>query len=696
MKKRRLLNEAEATGIVYNSEWKARIFGDGFCRDVLRLRVGRGKPGSAGIVTIPGGFMIIRRKSRTRIALLLGLALSIPGAMAPGQGIEETYDLSKIAAGPGWTVVNRGVTAFEEGGRKGARFDERPGQGLAWLEEVRFAEGTIEFEVRGKDVPQRSFVGIAFHGADNRTFEAVYFRPFNFKNADPARVVRAVQYVCDPDFSWPKLRQETPGRYESAVRPVPDPNGWFHARIIVASGRVRVYVDGDPEPCLDVEKLGNLNDGMVGLFAGNNSGGDFANLKIMPAGPPGAPAGAAPPSPLQGLLDAVRADDLAAIRAFVEKDPRTLDPKTETGQRILLEAVAAGRIKMVEYLISKGADVRRKTISGTTPLHVACARNAPLDIVRLLVENGAEVNAVAKYSGTPMDRALDHGNAPVIEYLRSKGARSTPLEFETHRIAENLHRLAFPWGMRNNIAVFSGPDGLLLIDSGFSLHAVEAIKAKIGGLARGDIKYLISTHLHGDHVMGNAIVPSEANIITARNISSPAFRSLITKMDRPLRGPRGRELQAPWTMHFNGEEIGIIHNPGLHSDDDLLIVFPRSKAVCMGDLLLAGSCPAVQDVGGYMDFLETVLDVFPEGTTFISGHGPDLDSAGLRKYRDDLASMIDVVRANFRAGKSAEDMLRDDVLKTYKAGYSFLDWIGPDSWLESICKELRSGPLKSG
>jgi len=114
----------------------------------------------------------------------------------------------------------------------------------------------------------------------------------------------------------------------------------------------------------------------------------------------------------------------------------------------------------------------------------------------------------------------------------------------------------------------------------------------------------------------------------------------------------------------------------------------------MGDLLLSQSCPAVQDVAGYMAFLDKVLDVFPAGTTFVSGHGKDLKADGLRKYRDDLVGMIDVVRKGYAAGRSAEDMLRDDVLKSYKAEYSFLDWIGPDSWLQRIVDGLRSGALK--
>ena len=193
----------------------------------------------------------------------------------------DKYDLSKVADGRGWKVINREVTTIEDGGRKAARFDERPGQGLAWLEGVKFGEGTIEFDVRGKDVEQRSFVGIAFDGADDQTFEAVYFRPFNFKSADSAKAGHAVQYVSHPEFKWQKLRAERPGQFEQAVRPVPDPNGWFHVLLAVDRAKVSVYVNGSPDPCLTVDKLGGLKEGMIGLFVGNGSGGDFSDLKIV-------------------------------------------------------------------------------------------------------------------------------------------------------------------------------------------------------------------------------------------------------------------------------------------------------------------------------------------------------------------------------------------------------------------------------
>jgi len=215
-------------------------------------------------------------RSLTVTALLLCVA-------HPSLGQTESYDLSRIPQGNAWKIVNRGVTAIQDGSRKAVRLDERQGDGLVWLEGSSLGNGTIEFDVRGKDVFQQSFVGFAFHAADDQTFDAVYFRPFNFKNPDPARSVHAVQYVSHPLHTWQKLRAEKPEQYEKPVRPIPDPNGWFHVRIVIASPKVSVFVEDAVEPCLVVEKLGSRRTGKFGLMVGNGSGGDFANLKITPA-----------------------------------------------------------------------------------------------------------------------------------------------------------------------------------------------------------------------------------------------------------------------------------------------------------------------------------------------------------------------------------------------------------------------------
>ena len=211
---------------------------------------------------------------------LAGVLLAWPGA-AQQKAID--IDLGKLAAGQGWKVVNRTVTAVEEEGNKAVRLDERANEGMAWLEGFQFSNGVLELDLKGKNVFQRSFIGVAFHGVDEKTYEAVYFRPFNFKSTEPERRVHAVQYVSHPAHPWQKLRSEHSGVYEKAVDPAPDPDGWFHARIVVAKPKVSVFVDDARQPSLVVEALSERQGGWIGLFVGNGSGGAFANLKVTRA-----------------------------------------------------------------------------------------------------------------------------------------------------------------------------------------------------------------------------------------------------------------------------------------------------------------------------------------------------------------------------------------------------------------------------
>jgi hypothetical protein len=152
--------------------------------------------------------------------------------------------------------------------------------GIVWLKDVTFTEGTIELDIRGNNEMQMTFPGVVFHGADS-TYDAVYFRPFNFHAVDPVRKIHAVQYVSMPRFGWKYLRDNKNGQYEKAVIPAPDSNDWFHAKIVVKGKEINVYVNGSATPSLTVTKLNDRATGMFGLMCdANPRKGDFANLVI--------------------------------------------------------------------------------------------------------------------------------------------------------------------------------------------------------------------------------------------------------------------------------------------------------------------------------------------------------------------------------------------------------------------------------
>jgi hypothetical protein len=152
-------------------------------------------------------------------------------------------------------------------------------QKIAWLKNVSFKEGTIDVDLRGKDVFLQSFLGVAFHASDANHYEVIYFRPFNFRHADTARRKWSLQYMVVPEFLYDKLRKEHPLVYENAVTPVPKADEWFHATIVIKGDEITVYVNHSSTPSLQVKKLNSANDGMIGLWDDELSG-DFANLTV--------------------------------------------------------------------------------------------------------------------------------------------------------------------------------------------------------------------------------------------------------------------------------------------------------------------------------------------------------------------------------------------------------------------------------
>jgi hypothetical protein len=171
-------------------------------------------------------------------------------------------------------VYSSSLTLVDDGEKHGLSCN-----GIIWLKDVDFTSGMIEIDLKGRDVAQQSFIGIAFHGVDTSIYDAIYFRPFNFRTTDTVRKIHAVQYISMPDYPWERTRKEQNGKFEKGITPPPAGDNWFHARILVGKERVVVYVNHSDTPSLDVKLLDNRTHGLIGLWDGGLDG-DFANLQI--------------------------------------------------------------------------------------------------------------------------------------------------------------------------------------------------------------------------------------------------------------------------------------------------------------------------------------------------------------------------------------------------------------------------------
>ncbi|MES2773791.1 MAG: hypothetical protein V4722_06385 [Bacteroidota bacterium] len=211
-------------------------------------------------------------------SLLLMLTIA---SLSYGQQ-KQHFDLFKMSTEGQLVVVHRTMKPIKDGRYQGVQLSMDSSEGLAWIKNASFKAGTIEFDVRGKELFQKSFVGVAFHGQNDSTFDAIYFRPFNFFSTDSVRKIHAVQYISHPLFTWKKLRDNpaTNSKYEKVVANPPDPNGWFHVKVVIMAGFVKVYINDRADPELIVKQLSTFGTGKIGLFTGDGAGGDFANLVV--------------------------------------------------------------------------------------------------------------------------------------------------------------------------------------------------------------------------------------------------------------------------------------------------------------------------------------------------------------------------------------------------------------------------------
>ncbi|WP_157899724.1 hypothetical protein [Luteitalea pratensis] len=185
-------------------------------------------------------------------------------------------------------AVRRRMEAMTPQEREAALKSGEVSEQLPIIDGLEFGNGVIEAEIAGtprtdvfKDA--RGFVGIAFRvQEDLRSYDAFYLRPTNGRADDQLRRNHSVQYISHPDWPWPRLRKETPEKYESYVDLVP--GVWTRVRIEVRAAQARLFVHGQAQPTLIVNdvKSGPNARGGVALWIDVSTDAHFRNLTVTP------------------------------------------------------------------------------------------------------------------------------------------------------------------------------------------------------------------------------------------------------------------------------------------------------------------------------------------------------------------------------------------------------------------------------
>lgn len=218
------------------------------------------------------------------LAVTAGASLLVP-PMEARQSQPKVYPLESPA---GLRVSNLSVKAATLDGKKGVQLTSTGVEEMAIIEGTDFDNGVIEAELAGTPGPgagegARGFVGIAFRiQKDTKTYDAFYLRPTNGRADDQERRNHSTQYISHPEWTWSRLRKETPSRYESYVDLVP--NAWTRIKIDVNGVRARLYVHDQAQPVLIVNdlKTGAQGKGFVGLWVGSGTVAHFRDVKVSP------------------------------------------------------------------------------------------------------------------------------------------------------------------------------------------------------------------------------------------------------------------------------------------------------------------------------------------------------------------------------------------------------------------------------
>ena len=218
-----------------------------------------------------------------------------------------------------------------------------------------------------------------------------------------------------------------------------------------------------------------------------------------------------------------------------------------------------------------------------------------------------------------------------------------------------------------NLTIFSGDDGLLIVDTGVTNRATKSDSLIRAGFKK-PIKYILNTHSHFDHVEGNNVFAKGGAVI----ISSAKTREgmlqewkvpEIPDVNFPIIPPYSKEFlpeicfNDSIEIYFNNEVIRVIHFPGGHSDSDAIVFFTESNVIHMGDLFLTGAFPPVSDIEIYIKVLENIIKSCDENTIVIPGHGNISDKKGLISYKELISTAANRVLNLKSEGKSFEEIL---------------------------------------
>jgi glyoxylase-like metal-dependent hydrolase (beta-lactamase superfamily II) len=271
------------------------------------------------------------------------------------------------------------------------------------------------------------------------------------------------------------------------------------------------------------------------------------------------------------------------------------------------------------------------------------------------------------------------------------------VQIKTTKVAGNFYTLE---GQGGTIGVLAGPDGVLMVDAQFAPLG-DKIVAAIKQISDGRIRFLVNTHVHGDHTGGNENIGRLGAVILARE----NLRARLAKPAPSASGQPGTPAppaalpvvtyDAPVTIHMNGEDVQLIPVPAAHTDGDTMVYFPAANALMTGDFYRSTGYPNIDRAnGGTMNGMlagfDAIIKTGRPDTKIIPGHGATVDKAAVAAHKAMMEGVRDKVAALVRQNKTQEEVVAAKPAAEFDSKVTGATPMTADRFVTQLYQELKS------